>query len=652
MSYPINQKINPYQQQSAMGANNNASQLQMQNVDPNAVAQNITNNSALKGIQGDDDSMLGGLFSPKTFLISIPVWIGMCLGFDKFNTACGNLPKSNILNKLSQMGDTAAKKVKPLETFFQKISEAKTKFMEKFVTPKHKILYSIFKTPAKPEHSTAIGTAAGPIGEVANDATAKFKMHLEDGGKLYLDNKELSIADVEELSKNAHSKENIDKIIEICEQNAKKTQDIMQIKRGGKIPLAEKFLKKPTYFTDVLPLTKKIFLRDITFSEYSNKLNALKSTLKSESIIGKSLPKIALKGVAGLVQGMSGGKIGILMSAYFIAEAIKKGIEAPKGHGEKRKTFIENFVYNIGFFLTMPLAAAVMYRGGGLKYLGMTEKDVAKYRETLKNFNKDVESGLLADKAKYIERKKELKSILKGDLDRLKTDSMGTKIGKTLKNIIYKPLKLAGKMLDVGLERIKPYFGKDANVLEKFAKNIPSNLKRGTGFVLRFGLFMTVISPFLAKLCAQASDAVFGKPTKSVLDEGKEHEKEKEKQIISPIMPQQLAATQVQALNTMQPTQQNANLAYSQSNIGPRENLVDMYKTAPTTGKPMISSPEEPARRYIPSSDGVKIDPNYKQHTDEQYDKYEAGKKKSDNAQKAAIKYIPKETFSWPGLSQ
>lgn len=634
MSYPINQKINPYSQAST-GANS----LQLQNIDPNTVTQEVVNNSALKGVANNnpDDSMLGGMFSPKTFLISLPLWPLMVLAVDKFNKACGG--DKGILNKAGELGDKIAQRVKPLETFAEKMSQARADFMEKFVTPKHKIIYSILKTPARPENKSAVSTEAGPIGEITGNAIEKLKMHLECGGKLTLNGKDITKTELEELAQKSHAKETVEKVLEICKQQSGKTDAVMQITKGGKLPIG----KEPKYLTDIWPATKKFLLRDVRFSEYTNKLEALTKGL-GKSNIGKLFSNASLRGFGAVMQGFHSGAIGMLMGAYFLAEPIKKAIEAPNEKGEKRKTFIESFVNLTMFMATMSLAAKVMYHIGGLKYIGMTEKQVEEFRNSLQSLKERVKGNLIS-KNEHADEVKKLKTLLKGDIEKLKTDSFGTKAIKTLKNIIYKPLKLGGKLWDTGLERIPAYAGKDANILERIPKGIFNQLKRGSGFALRFMLFTTVISIGIVKVFTQLSDAIFGKPKHSVLDEDKEPEK-KEQQIIAPVSQQPAQAAsqvqvqppaQVQPQQAIQPAQQNMNLAYNPEAPVQKENLI----AANPADKNEIAVPKaELVRTYIPSTEGVKVDYTPGK---EQKDNIDSKLKKADRAEKKANKYVEGE---------
>lgn len=623
MSYPISQKINPYAQQTSMGVNNNSNTPV---VDANTITQGITQNSVLKGVS---DNQEDGLFSMKTFLISLPIWIGMCFGMDKFNQGCRNQEgKTNLLNKIAETGDKITKKFPFIETLIEKTQLAKKNFMKDFVTPKHPLFYSLFKTPAKPENSQAISTTRGPIAEVASEAAQKLEKYKAKSGDILLDGKPVDFVD---LTKNAHTEDNIKKIIKICDSMKDKS---FKLEQAGKIPLSKKITGSEKYLSEILPkfISNTLFKKEIYFSEYANKLKAMRLEIPAESKLGALLPRTVFRAISGIVQGSGGSKIGILMAAYFVGEAVKKGIEA-KGPGEKHKTFIENFVYNTSWFLTMPLAAAIMYHVGGLKYIGMKlAKDLPKdqeaksiegFRTKLTEFN----NKRFNNQNDYNTAKAEIKALLKADT------------GSKIKNVIYSPLKAFGRIWDVGLERINPYIRKDAGKMEEFFKTLPNNLKRGTGFALRFGLFMFAISPFLAKICAQASDGIFGKPKKSVLDEDKESEKELPPLTIpkQDATPKLVQATQPsQTLQPTQPIQQNTNLNDNQMISTPNQNIANSYASQ----RDIISNPQEPVRRYIPSSEPVEI---REVLTDEQKKNINKALAKSETSESISQKRLKKK---------
>lgn len=652
MSYPINQKINPYSP-VAMGVNNS----QAPNVDADTIAQGITQNSVLKGVSSEEGEKNPWL----TPVLTIPVWGAMVLGMDKFNGKCGGDYDKSLVGRVGAWGEKAELKVREKFQFIEKIEaqiiNAKSWIKTKIVNPS-KILSAIFNTPAQPDNKMALMMFKGTPAEIASNAIQKVEKHLENNGTLKINGKEVTDsaklkAYVAELAKDTHTDDGIKKVMELLEQQG---NDILKTTNSEKTPLLSKVLPKPI---------ANILNRETHFSEDFNKLKAFKNGNKT--VLGKALPKGMLRVLEGLTNGTAGGKIAMIMGAFFIADAIKKTIDAPKGNGEKRKTFAENLIYNVGWYLTAPLGLAMIYKPGGLKYIGFDKNQVKEYLDRLNKFNEPVKTGQIKDKAVYDAELQKLKTDLKkifkksaNSIEIKATDSIGIKVGKFFANLIRKPLQLGGKILMFGTAQPEAFNPKGigsvkskGNLIESILEKMEQFFKNGkakgvkgfAGGAMRFGLFMFVIAPFLGKIAAKCSHIVFGKPTKSVLDEEKEseQEKEKERQIISPIMPQQQVQTlaQVQTptqsspvMTPMQPVQQNANLTYNQT---PTEqgNMVNMYKTQPTTGKEIISSSDEPVRTYIPSSDGVKIDKSIYQ---EQENKANAAIAKSYNAEKQAGK--------------
>lgn len=616
MSYPIGKNINPYQyqQQVSMGVNG-VNTPQLQELDAEAVRQNITQNSALKAVGSGSEEEKNKWLTP---VLTVPVWGAMAYGMKKFNEACSGTEKGNLLYKVGQWGEKVglsinAKTPKFLKTFFNKTKIAKENFMKWLVVPKHKIAYAFFKTPAEPVQNMTKMMAGGTINEIASDAVQKFEKYVQEGKELTLKGKKLTLKDVQELSKNSSTPEGIKKIIEICD--AKPVGEFFQLEKTLKIPFTKKMQGGPKYLSDYIPKLADMN-RKVYFSEIANKLKAFHSN--NTTYLGKKLPKAMIRTIEGITNGTAGGKFAILMAAYFVADAIKKTIDAPKGHGEKRKTFAENMIYNVGWYLTMPLGLGIMYKSGGLKYLGMSPEKVKEYREKLAKFNEEVDKGILTDKVKYAARKKEIKSMLKGDINVLKTDSSGTKAAKILKNIIYKPLKFAANILDVGLERFRPILSKNGKSVGNFLKEAGYKIKGAAGYPIRFGLFMFAIAPFLGKLCAKGSHIVFGKPSKSVLDEDKEPEKN---QIVTPVMPEQSNQVpvntqaqlqpQVHPQQPIQPVVQNQNLSYSQNQqTQPVQNVVDMSQQDSLQRAATAAIQGVATRTYVPSTAGVVIDPS------------------------------------------
>lgn len=633
MSYPINQRFNPNQQPS-MGVN----APQVQNVNTDTVAQGITQNSVLKGVGNSNDDKPW-----MTPLLTVPVGIGMVYGMDKFNKACSGEYTKSLVGRVGSFGQRIGEKVPYIDSFFEKVAKGYNSLKAKII-PKSRILSAFSYAPSVPKSHMVLMMANGTKAEVASDAVQKLTEHVKKGGTLVpLDgskfNKTVMEKYLEDLSKEAHTQEGIEKVIQLCEkQGLKATTKIENI---CKIPFS-----KGKYLSDYITQIKGLG-REINFSEYTNKLKALTrpefaSTVTKPNFLGKNLPKAMIRVLEGLTNGTAGGKVAVLMGAYFVADAIKKAIDAPSGNGEKRKTFAENMIYNVGWYLTMPLGISIMHRLGGFQYIGMGKgkaeitAKLKEFRSALTSFNEKAAKGGFAKRDEYKKELDVIKSMLKGDTKLSEAKGLG-KVSKGLLNVIYKPLKAAARILTVGLEGVRPYI-KDvkpattSGKIAKFIKEIPYNFKRGAGYPMRFGVFMFLIAPPLAKLAAKGSHIIFGKPTKSVLDEGKEPEQKKEAQPL--IIPQQNTVSQQVPQGMIQANQQNAGLANNQILPVQKENLVGN-----SVNQRNVMTSAAPQRSYIPSENGIVVTHNQEIDKDKG-DKINQALSKANSAETAAGKYL------------
>lgn len=631
MSYPINQKVNPYSQ-PAMGVNANP----LPGVDGDKIRQGINDSPVTKATKQDNPMLLLGTMVPAFGFV---YW-----SMNKFSKACQDNYDKTILGKIGNFGDKIGNSKLFKNAFVEGLTK-KTQWLKNTlkdkVIPKSKILSAVFNTPSKPTHHMVLTMYNGITAEIGSSATQLFEKFTKNGEDLEKV-KSLGftktvegkvVADVDkykDIVKNSHKY--TDEIIKACETQGSNS---FTAARAGKIPLL-----KDKYITEILPFTKKIFCPEHKFSEFVNKMQAAKGLQNTAhtTAIGKTLPKQTLRIIEGLTNASTGGGlIGALMGSYIIADSIIKSIKAPKG--EKGKTFSENMLYNLGFYLTMPFALRIMHGAGGLQYIGMSKEKVEEYRNKLEIHNEKAKAETFANKEEWKSSKTALKDALKGDTKILKTDSAGTRVLKFAKNIIYKPLKWAGRVITVGLESIKPYTSKNASGMEKASQlfgKFKFKLKDIAGYPMRLGLFLFVIAPPLAKLFAKGSHLVFGKPTHSVLDEGKE-DKEKEKQlqmqqpVQSPVMPMQ-PAKRTNLMMDSEPKKMNLN----QASYAPGGNLVDMYKKD-NTNKTMVSKPQEPVRTYIPSPVGVVVPEDPKEQNKDKKLNDMLGK--ADIAEKVANRY-------------
>ncbi len=610
MSYPINQKIN-MSAQPTMGINtplSNVTAPQLQNLD---VHQDVVQNSALRGVasQSKDKPWL----MPA---IILPTWLAMGFGMDRFNKACRGKYEDSAVGRVQAWSEKVGDNKFFQSNFmkkFEKSCESSGKWFKEKVIPKNKILTAMFTTPSQPTNQMVLMMKDSTFGEIRADAIQKLGEYVQDGAhQARLKEIGLTAEEFQAIKANPRELKNTEKLMKICKNAGEQNVDMVNI---GKIPWSEKFTKgKPKYLSDFIPGLRKVFGRQVYFTEYYNKMHALQNG--SKNLLGKKVPKVMLKLIEGLTNGTAGGKIAIFMGAIFIADAIKKTIEAPKGHGEKRKTFTEEFVYNEAMYLTMPLGLKLMHGLGGLQYIGVSKDNVEKFRAEQKAFNDNVVKGVYKDKKVYSAEVKRIKQILKPEYAK-------TGVGKFFKGIVYKPLSWAAKVLTSGLENFAPFnpkgISKDADLLTKAGQFIKHGKAFGTrdisGNIIRFGFYLMAIAPFLGNLAIRVSDAIFGRPSKSLLDKEPDGPKEpvpgREIQPMSnqPTQPvaiqqnSQVPQTLQQSQPVMQPLATAATAGYTEYG---RENLLAAYKANQMNQAGMMPS-NSPTRNYIPSSEPVRL---------------------------------------------
>lgn len=476
--------------------------------------------------------------------------------------------------------------------------------------PKNRLLYSLRNHRTKPECKMVIGPAGGQNGTLEMDTKQIFEEFLKPGKQAAELNQygidKATIAQIEKLSTDAKQariqelefnyfnepisqvEANINKLSKTEKIN--KTKQLLSDLKGG--PLSSKEIKELASKTESelafqlkelhlkeLKITKGLGFKSVTefgkiVSDESYAIEHMDDTLKAlkngdrklkiviwnkDGKLGKAYThlfgrvvginelinkyetslktgaktkfgKMVGKSFAFFTEGttnrFSGGKLAVAMQAMIFADMIINTIHAPKG--EKGKTFIERFVNDFSYFLAMPLGIWAMHKAGGLKYLGMTEAQRNNYRANLKKFNFDVKNNA------YTKKQYKLRSKV---LDR--------QLMAGVKNPIYRLLKKAAKILTIGLEQKAAYISKDAKNLNLLRK-IGFQAKNIAGYPIRFIIPMFILSPFIAKIATKGSDAIFGKPTKSVLDEDKEPEKADEHSNTQ-------ATTSTQKQNTINP---------------------------------------------------------------------------------------------------
>lgn len=635
----LNQQTNQYQQ-PLTGVGVGAAQ--MQNIAPETISQGINNNPITKNFNVDDNKYKWVI--PTFFL---PLFAGVSYGMKKFNEACRGKYEESLVGRLGNWGDKVGESAFFKSSFFtglnNTVKDAKNFFKTK-VIKNSKILTSLFRTPAKPTVSVALTQMKGTIAEIASAAAQDFAKYTKNGTE-NLDTlfkgldipKEKYKETYDDIVKNYHSSKNIERIKKICGNQG--------VDGSFKVGRDFRFYKKGKFVTEIFPWTKKLFgEKTVYFAEHLNKLQALSGANKTW--LGRALPRTLIRGLEGLTFGNTGGPFGMAMAVGFLASAIKDTIKAPKG--DKGKTFAERNIYNLGFYLTMPLATRIMYHAGGLEYTGMSKKQVTQYRRKLDAFNKKVDEFGFKDKAEYKAELKEIKAMLKGHLKTDKDATAAKKVGNFFANIIRKPIKWAGKVLMVGSELPKAYVTKDMNPIAKFVNKIGYGFKYGAGYPVRFILFLFVIAPPLANLCAKGSHLIFGRPKKSVLDKEPEAKPANVSQQATAAIQsrQQLnaipkAVAPVSGNNSNLLTNYKSN--YPTQVIGQQTSAPQALPSAQAAAKPAVQNEQGPVRTYVPSSAGVQIQSDSNNQAAGQpqgLDKATLAMNKSYKAEQDALKFL------------
>ena len=336
-----------------------------------------------------------------------------------------------------------------------------------------------------------------------------------------------------------------------------------------------------------------LFGRRVSLSEYHNKYIATLGK-GNKTALGRFLPKAFSWFLEGTTNRFAGGKLAVAMQAGIFADMLINTFKAPKG--EKGKTFAERFINDFTYFMAMPLGIVAMHKIGGFKFLGLSTKEVKEYDKAYKLFKADYKAGKLADKAIYKQRYKELNNMLKANV----------------KNPIARILKGFGKnIINIG-NGVIPKRNWFANGCSLFFKNL-------VGVPLRIAIPMLIIVPFLAKNATKVSHFLFGKPTKSVLDEDKEETKnqltpdqqaqmqklveeyQKQQQAMAQAEAQKKAAAEAKKAEPLVSNNSPTNLLTMTKNGNPYKNVIPHQEDAQQSQKPTYT--------YIPSPESV-IVPN------------------------------------------
>ena len=238
------------------------------------------------------------------------------------------------------------------------------------------------------------------------------------------------------------------------------------------------------------------------FPKLAEHFNKIKSIGAPTSRLGKFLPKAAKLGMRGLTFG--GGLFNTLLVAFFMGEAVKNTVDAPKD--KKVSTGVHGLFEAMSWIIAMPIALKAMHAVNGLKNLGKNKTQVDAFKTALDAFNKKAKAGLFKSKAAY---NRELSSL------------MTLKDAGTAPTGIKKAMSKVASFLSIGLEQITPFkrntagltgAAKRAAKLANFKAKMPNFLRNCVGYPLRFGLYMFIFQPVVDKLFSGVISAIFGKP--------------------------------------------------------------------------------------------------------------------------------------------
>ena len=330
--------------------------------------------------------------------------------------------------------------------------------------------------------------------------------------------------------------------------------------------------------------------RDVGIAELANKFDlTLKTGAKTKfgKFVGKSFGYLT----EGCTNRFAGGKVAVAMQAFIFADMLIHTFNAPKG--EKGKTLAERFVNDFTYFLALPVGIWAMHKAGGLKYLGMSKEQVKAYEENLKLFKEGAKNKLYTKKG-----------------FKMRSKVLNRQLNAGVKNPFLKLIKKAANILTVGLNQKPVYLSKSSSNLNLLRK-LGYWTKNAAGYPIRFAIPMMLISPILAKWATKATHTVFGRPTKSVLDEEEEASTtDKTDTTAAAAAAMQNKPQTIQQPGQVSPSQKSTLQHKSPNDYKSDTNLIKM--TANGT-KPQLTQQakadnnkeQEPLRTYIPSPIGM-----------------------------------------------
>lgn len=637
----------------------------MQGVDGEKLKQSVDNSylaNRVKASSGEESNPLA------TLGIGTAVWYCIAQGMDKLNPKMEGKYENTILGKMGAWGDKVATNAtkggigKKIDTFLRKLNIGWWK-----LSKKSDIVYSLRNHSTAPEWDFAKVPGKGLQGFLASDTAQVFEEFL----KPISDNKQsinLLFFEVpikrynsyQKLEQYGVSQKYIDdfvktlkglsfdekaialqkeelKLLGVSDDIIKNLADKNGLKGLQKLAynlkvkklgfnsvsaykaLGNKLIDYPKEVMQALSkadpnlkvsiwrknglwgkIKSHLFGRRVSLSEYHNKYIATLGK-GNKTALGRFLPKAFSWFLEGTTNRFAGGKLAVAMQAGIFADMLINTFKAPKG--EKGKTFSERFINDFTYFMAMPLGIVAMHKIGGFKFLGLSTKEVKEYDKAYKLFKADYKAGKLADKAIYKQRYNALNNMLKANV----------------KNPIARILKGFGKnIINIG-NGVIPKRNWFANGCSLFFKNL-------VGVPLRIAIPMLIIVPFLAKNATKVSHFLFGKPTKSVLDEDKEETKnqltpdqqaqmqklveeyQKQQQAMAQAEAQKKAAAEAKKAEPLVSNNSPTNLLTMTKNGNPYKNVIPHQEDAQQSQKPTYTYIPSPESLIVPNQ-GVDLTP-------------------------------------------
>lgn len=611
-------------------------------------------NTAMQGMpQNVGDTELGNRVknssdmaqSPYTLPVAAGTWYAIAQGMDSFGRKCGGTYDESILGKFTGKADALSDKVTNSKFAKSRFGQwlgntynSISSYIDKASSnPKNRLLYALKNHKTTPECKLVKTPAAGLAGFLEADTRqvfeeflkpTKYAEQLKQYGKTndevnaFLDSvkglsKQEKMRKLQEEELKYFGKKASDIAGKTSDELAKMLKELKITKGLGFNSVAhyEKVMKEEyalKHMDEILQALRKgdqnlkisiwkkdgwtgkvlghLFGRDVGIAELANKFDlTLKTGAKTKfgKFVGKSFGYLT----EGCTNRFAGGKVAVAMQAFIFADMLIHTFNAPKG--EKGKTLAERFVNDFTYFLALPVGIWAMHKAGGLKYLGMSKEQVKAYEENLKLFKESAKNKLYTKKG-----------------FKMRSKVLNRQLNAGVKNPFLKLIKKAANILTVGLNQKPVYLSKSSSNLNLLRK-LGYWTKNAAGYPIRFAIPMMLISPILAKWATKATHNVFGRPTKSVLDE--------EEEASTTDKTDTTAAAAAAMQNKPQTIQQPGQVSLSQKSTlqhkSPNDYKSDtnLIKMTANGTKPQLTQQakadnnkeQEPLRTYIPSPIGM-----------------------------------------------